>query len=293
MPIFPPLFCIASSSSSDEEVSRPFRRRLSKERRKQLYMLGPFSNITSSETLFQYLCENSNAYNEKVLTLLSRQNETTNSYDEIHHIIPRSVGGPDDSWNLICVTFEEHKELHYLRYNVYGEVADLIAARSRDGTFSFTKEEKTAASKRGHETMRKLQIGFYDPKQQAEFGRRSSKVGKTAAREAAYIVQASKRNSVYLEIFQYPLVFSFVDGDFSIVVHADASYFQRTGQIQNFLLEYTPQQSKFFFLIQNEKSFTSNFNKVLRPLAKRFGHVLKNSRQSYKGWTVRFSDFDF
>lgn len=85
-----PIIFVASPS---EDQKRPFRRRLCKEKRNQLHKVGPFSSITSSETLYQYLLENPNSYNQKVLTLLYRQQETTNSYDEIHHIIPRSAGG--------------------------------------------------------------------------------------------------------------------------------------------------------------------------------------------------------
>lgn len=77
-----------------------------------------------------------------------------------------------------------------------------------------------------------------------------------------------------------------------IEVCADALTFQRTGQIKNFLLQHTPQESIAFVQIQNDKSFSSNFNKVLRPLTKRFGVVVKDTRSNYKGWAVRFL-FDF
>lgn len=35
-------------------------------------------------------------------------------YYETHHIIPRSLGGSDDTENLVCVTAKEHFILHYL-----------------------------------------------------------------------------------------------------------------------------------------------------------------------------------
>lgn len=95
---------------------RPPRRRLSKEKRRQLFLQGPFSEIKDSKSLQLFFVQNPNVYNKKVLDRLERNKNEGGVFDEIHHIIPRSAGGPDDSWNLIPVSFDDHKELHYLRY---------------------------------------------------------------------------------------------------------------------------------------------------------------------------------
>ena len=40
----------------------------------------------------------------------------------VHHLIPRSEGGPDEYWNLICVSPEMHYDIHFVRGD-YGACA--------------------------------------------------------------------------------------------------------------------------------------------------------------------------
>lgn len=42
-----------------------------------------------------------------------------NEYGEIHHIIPKSCGGPNRKWNLVKLTPEEHYIAHYLLTFIY------------------------------------------------------------------------------------------------------------------------------------------------------------------------------
>lgn len=42
-----------------------------------------------------------------------------NCYTEIHHIIPRCIGGTDDPDNLVRVSYREHYILHYLLTKMY------------------------------------------------------------------------------------------------------------------------------------------------------------------------------
>lgn len=44
-----------------------------------------------------------------------------------HHIVPRHVGGTDDSSNLILLTIEEHAEAHRILYETYGRWQDRVA----------------------------------------------------------------------------------------------------------------------------------------------------------------------
>lgn len=44
-----------------------------------------------------------------------------------HHIIPRHMGGTDDSSNLILLTIEEHAEAHRLLYEEHGRWQDKVA----------------------------------------------------------------------------------------------------------------------------------------------------------------------
>lgn len=50
-------------------------------------------------------------------------------YIEVHHIIPRSLGGLDSPSNLVEVLPEEHLFLHMIRYKVYGKREDALAVR--------------------------------------------------------------------------------------------------------------------------------------------------------------------
>lgn len=42
-----------------------------------------------------------------------------NEYGEIHHVIPKSCGGPNRKWNLVKLTPEEHYIAHYLLTFIY------------------------------------------------------------------------------------------------------------------------------------------------------------------------------
>ena len=50
-------------------------------------------------------------------------------YVEVHHIIPRSLGGLDNKENLIQVLPEEHLFFHMLRYKIFRKIEDMWAVR--------------------------------------------------------------------------------------------------------------------------------------------------------------------
>lgn len=50
----------------------------------------------------------------------ARQRNGVNGYSEQHHIIPRSVGGTDDSNNLVQLTAREHFIAHLLLAKIHG-----------------------------------------------------------------------------------------------------------------------------------------------------------------------------
>nr|YP_009629471.1 HNH homing endonuclease [Coelastrella saipanensis]AVV61581.1 HNH homing endonuclease [Coelastrella saipanensis] len=278
MILFYKIFMIHYSSNR-----RPKRRRLTKAERLQNFQAGPFCNIVDRDSLIQFLKENSNSYNDKILTFINRQTEFLElEYDEIHHIIPKSEGGPDASWNLLPVFYNEHKELHKLRYDLYHQEGDRVASMSRDKIVVYSKQQRTEASKRGHQTMKKLKISFYDPITQAELERRSSQVGKTPAREKGYAAQA--KNSRYQAAFQQSIKFLFKDSQTQFSVESSPNQFERTDQIKDYLIQFTPISSPFYEQIKNDKSFTTNFNKVLRNLLP--GIDKREARPTYKGWSV-------
>jgi len=53
--------------------------------------------------------------------------ENPNLYVEIHHIVPRFLGGNDNPENLVKLTYNDHVIAHYIRWVVYGYQSDLLA----------------------------------------------------------------------------------------------------------------------------------------------------------------------
>ena len=58
-------------------------------------------------------------------------------YVEIHHIIPRSLGGKDEIANLVEMLPEEHLFIHMLRYKIYKKREDALAVRCMLNGFLF------------------------------------------------------------------------------------------------------------------------------------------------------------
>ena len=50
-------------------------------------------------------------------------------YTEVHHIIPRYMGGGNSDENLVRLTYRQHILAHLLLYRLYGNIEDLTAYR--------------------------------------------------------------------------------------------------------------------------------------------------------------------
>lgn len=91
-------------------------------------------SIESSKTPFNqiqnYLQSNLNPYTDSILQLrlLAKERKESKLYQkhlyQKHHIFPKSIGGPNASWNIVLLTPEEHKKVHAIRYDVYHEYVD-------------------------------------------------------------------------------------------------------------------------------------------------------------------------
>lgn len=56
------------------------------------------------------------------------KNRTIDEYTEIHHIIPKSIGGTDEKTNLVNLTFKEHYIVHILLTKIYPDNKELLYA---------------------------------------------------------------------------------------------------------------------------------------------------------------------
>ena len=63
-------------------------------------------------------------YNHLINKAKSRQN-SSNIYVEVHHIIPRSIGGTSDKDNLVELTLREHYLAHELLIKIYPKCNEL------------------------------------------------------------------------------------------------------------------------------------------------------------------------
>ena len=77
------------------------------------------------------------------LNILDYQPGPTNM-KHIHHIIPKHMGGTDDSTNLYECTAEEHAELHLVLYLEHGRWQDWVACQGLAGIIGH--EESVYAS---------------------------------------------------------------------------------------------------------------------------------------------------
>lgn len=67
---------------------------------------------------------------DKIYTNLIKKAKlrTLNEYYEVHHILPRCLGGTDDPQNLVKLTPEEHYVAHQLLVKIYPENEKLVNA---------------------------------------------------------------------------------------------------------------------------------------------------------------------
>lgn len=79
-------------------------------------------------------------------------------YVEIHHIIPRSLGGTDEITNLVEVLPEEHIFLHMLRYKIYQKRQDALAVRFCLNSMQSNKQKPYGMSSLG--LTKKLRMGY-------------------------------------------------------------------------------------------------------------------------------------
>lgn len=76
----------------------------------------------------------------------------------MHHVIPKHMGGTDDSGNLVELTIEEHAEAHKKLYEQYGLWQDYLAWQGLSGMMDKQELIRQMLSIAGKEGARKANI---------------------------------------------------------------------------------------------------------------------------------------
>lgn len=191
------------------------------------------------------------------------------TYGIKHHAIPLLENGPDESWNLVYLTVEEHNKAHNsLRFEVYGQNEDWVASAG------LSRTDPTFLAQRaflGHASMKKEDIGFYNSDLQRELARRPRR--KTVIREAFY---AETMNSESTNEF-WSKDHIFLHQNLGLKVAAKGGTVSRTGLLLNVFLENMPDSPERTSLAEDhQKDFSSGWLKVMKGI-----------RHTYKGWSIQ------
>ena len=115
-----------------------------------------------------------------------------------HHIIPKHMGGTDESSNLIELTVEEHAEAHRLLYEQHGNWQDNVAWKALSGHIG--KEEIIHQM---HKNMNKGRIPSEETREKmaaAKRGRKISDEHKKALNEGRRNSKNSEKHLLALSI---------------------------------------------------------------------------------------------
>nr|YP_009105649.1 putative HNH homing endonuclease [Xylochloris irregularis]AIT94362.1 putative HNH homing endonuclease [Xylochloris irregularis] len=179
---------------------------------------------------------------------------------EKHHIIPKSLGGPDAEWNLVVLTHTDHYIAHNPRFKVYSEFIDQLFLRLRTGQTLQAQRDRIKAS---HKTQKFYQTGFFNKFQQVLRGKKGGKtqtpkkIEKYRTKLSLLIQQALASRMVWTNKYlEYP-----------VVIEPDEC---------SLVLEVMKK-------LQEHRSFgTCQKSTITSGLAR----VMKGQRKSYQGWQV-------
>lgn len=80
---------------------------------------------------------------------------------ELHHILPIWEGGKDEIENLIPLSFEEHKKIHYERYLQNGKIEDLLASKIGISNDEIRIMRASLGGKIGGQKQLEMKIGIH------------------------------------------------------------------------------------------------------------------------------------
>jgi hypothetical protein len=142
--------------------------------------------VKNREDLRQHLIKMDNEYSRWVLTIFDRPVEEC-PVGQNHHIIARHDSGPDQKFNLLRVTREEHTYAHELMYKVWGNKNDRAAALVQRGGLT-SPEIQRERIKLSHETCKREKKGFFSTEVQSANGKKGGAT-QTEAKVVKYVAK--------------------------------------------------------------------------------------------------------
>ena len=114
--------------------------------------------IENRSQLVEFLRNENNFYSRFILEKIERSTIYLKGLrTESHHIIPVHRKGPNDKWNLILLTVEEHIDAHRFLFVCYGHWQDEAACCMMTGKI---KEGQEIIRKANQERMTQIQNQF-------------------------------------------------------------------------------------------------------------------------------------
>ena len=208
---------------------------------------------------------------------------------EIHHIIPRSVGGTETPWNKILVTIEMHQELHRTRYAIYGNPNDGLTIRFRDGD----PKRYAERAKLSHRSQIKNGVGLGDKSLQSKKGKLGGKiqtdlkVKKYLEKQSPSIIQFHFSGSRWVnKLVNPPLEVIYQPREILLTAHLKRKMEQAILSFSSSSEEEeSTDSSEIFrsFLETDRGNFTSGIAKVIKTF---MGKEISSPRKKAWGWEI-------
>lgn len=141
---------------------------LNSKARLSLYYSTIIAQIRTVQERNLYLKNCNDIYTNFILSKIDTLPIAGETY-EIHHIIPRALGGPNSIWNVISLSYYDHFKAHELRYLAYNQYVDNLFLRLRTNQTLNKRHLMIAAS---HLSQKENKSGFYDSLNQSSNGKK-------------------------------------------------------------------------------------------------------------------------
>ena len=185
--------------------------------------------------------------------------------NEMHHIFPKSIDGPELSWNEMYLSVEDHTEAHAIRAEVYEQTSDILAVRMR---LSKSAESRRKFLQKSIDTRRINKITVFDPGFQSQAG----KIGGSTFSEKNSLKWADKMNQSSKNAFTSTMVWKHRSGE---ILTFPPNTFQRPQYLARALHQVIAFSSDRI----TEKNAPGALSKVI-----------KGTRSSYNGWSFVKTD---